>query len=268
MSRRTGRQCAAVALILLGASWPDGALAGAWTLAEGTGQVIVTGLVSAADSAFDAQADLAGRPDFEKGTVSLLLEYGLTDQLTLLASGEAGSERDGDLPVARPALFDAAIGARLRLFEEEGLIVSGQLSARIERAQAADLEGFAGLDWTSPQVEPRLLAGYGFSLAGYPAFAEAQAGYRFSLGEGPDEVKLDVTFGLRPWEDLLLLAQTFSTLSAGDECGSSYAYHKAQGSFVYDLNDRWSLQAGAVVTVAGRNALRERGLISGVWYRF
>lgn len=249
------------------ACWPTGASAGAWTLPEGTGQAIVTGLFSTADSSFDAHSAVAERPDFEKGTVSLLLEYGLTDSLTLIGSGEIGSERDGDLPAARPSVFDGSLGARLRLFAADGAVVSGQLSARLERAQAVGDEGFAGLDWTAPQVEPRLLAGYGFSLADYPAFVDTQAGYRLALGDGPDEVRLDVTFGVRPWDDILLLAQSFSTVSAGDD-GDSYAYHKAQGSLVYDLNDRWSLQAGAFATVAGHNALRERGLISAVWYRF
>ena len=205
--------------------------------------MIVTGLGSAADSVFDVRADIAERPDFEKGTVSLLVEYGLTDSLTLVGTGEAGMERDGDLPAARPAIFDASIGARLNLFEAHGIVVSGQLSARLERAQAVGNEGFAGLDWTAPQIETRLLAGYGFSLAGYPAFVDTQAGYRFAVGEGPDEIRLDVTFGIRPWEDILLLAQGFSTFATDNDGGSPYAYHKAQGSLVYDLNDRWSWQA-------------------------
>lgn len=254
-----------LALILVVAIRPTGALAGAWTLAEGTGQAIITGLFSSADSIFDAGANVIERPDFAKGTVSLLLEYGLTDRLTLLGTGEFGGERDGDLPAAR--LFDASLGARLVLFEDNGIVVSGQLSGRLERAQAVGDEGFAGLDWTAPQIEPRLLAGYGFSLGEYPAFVDTQAGYRLALGDGPDEVRLDVTFGIRPWDEILLLAQGFSTISAGGD-GDSYAYHKAQGSLVYDLNDRWSLQAGAFATVAGHNALRERGLISAVWYRF
>ncbi|NDV86199.1 hypothetical protein GTW51_05730 [Aurantimonas aggregata] len=257
-----------LALILVAAIRPTGALAGAWTLAEGTGQAIVTGLYATADSIFDAQSNVTERPDFEKGTVSLLLEYGLTDRLTLVGTGEFGGERDGDPPAARPALFDASLGARLALFEDSGVVVSGQLSGRLERAQAVGGdEGFAGLDWTAPQIEPRLLAGYGFSLGDYPAFVDTQAGYRLALGDGPDEVRLDVNFGIRPWDDILLLAQGFSTISAGGD-GASYAYHKAQGSLVYDLNDRWSLQAGAFATVAGHNALRERGLISAVWYRF
>jgi hypothetical protein len=256
-----------LALILAAATAPTDALGGAWTLPKGTGQAIVTGLYSTADSVFDTQANVAERPDFEKGTVSLLLEYGLTDSLTLLGTGEFGGERDGDLPAARPALFDASLGARLALFEDNGIVVSGQLSGRLKRAQAVGDEGFAGLDWTAPQIEPRLLAGYGFSLGDYPAFFDTQAGYRLALGDGPDEVRLDLTFGIRPWDDILLLAQGFSTISAGGD-GDSYAYHKAQGSLVYDLNDRWSLQAGVFATVAGHNALRERGLISAVWYRF
>ena len=193
------------------------------------------------------------------------------DGFTLVGKTEMGSERDGDLPFARPALSSAELGGRLRLWQGSGVVVSTAVSARFEEARADD--GSETFGWTRPEVETRLLAGYGFStgprLWSLPAFVDAEAAYRSRTGEGPDEILVDLTVGLRVRPDTLLLAQSFSTLSTAEEKGeASYAYHKVQGSVVYDLDARWSLQVGAFATVAGRNALREQGLVTAVWFRF
>ena len=271
-SRAGGIQPALVPLvvsaaILVGASSP--AHSGAWTLEEGTGQAIVTGLYSQADAAFDADGYPAPRSDFEKGAVAILVEYGLTETFTLLGEGEFGAEREGDLPFARPALSHVGIGGRLRLYEADGFVASGQISARVEDAFGAADAAVDTFGWDAPQIEARALAGYGFTLGDYPAFVDAQAAYRYRVGDGADEVKLDLTFGIRPWSNILLLAQGFATFSAGGgEDVETYAYHKAQLSVVYDVNEQWSVQAGGFATVAGTNAIKERGLITALWYRF
>ncbi|MCP3056135.1 hypothetical protein [Aurantimonas marianensis] len=256
-----------VGAMVFGASGP--AFAGAWTLEKGAGQAIVTGLYSQADEAFDADGHTAPRPDFQKGAVAVLVEYGLTETFTLLGEGEFGAEREGDLPFARPALSHAGIGGRLRLYEADGFVASGQISARVEDAFGAADAAVDTFGWDAPQIEARALAGYGFRVGDYPAFVDAQAAYRHRVGDGPDEVKLDLTFGVRPWSNILILAQGFATFSAGGgEDVETYAYHKAQLSMVYDVNERWSLQAGGFATLAGTNAIKERGLITALWYRF
>lgn len=271
-SRAGGIQPALVPLvvsaaILVGASSP--AHSGAWTLEEGTGQAIVTGLYSQADAAFDADGAPTPRPEFEKGAVAILVEYGLTETFTLLGEGEFGAEREGDLPFARPALSHVGIGGRLRLYEADGFVASGQISARVEDAFGAADAAVDTFGWDAPQIEARALAGYGFTLGDYPAFVDAQAAYRYRVGDGADEVKLDLTLGIRPWSNILLLAQGFATFSARSDADvETYAYHKAQLSMVYDFNEQWSLQAGGFATVAGTNAIKERGLITALWYRF
>ena len=44
-----------------------------------------------------------------------------------------------------------------------------------------------------------------------------------------------------------------------------YRYHNVQASVVLDVDKHWSLQAGTMGTLGGENALRERGLLFGVW---
>ena len=234
------------------------ALAGAWTLKAGTGQMIATGLRSTADEAFSGQGGTPASKAFSKTAGSLLLEHGWTDRLTVVGDVEFADEGDASNGYARSGFSHVAAGARLRVFEADGFVASAQVMGRLED------QGGDGL--TDIAVEPRLLVGTGLTLAGLPAFVDGQAAYRFRT-EGPDEVRLDVTAGIRPWEDWLFLAQSFSTISLGGG-HQAYDYHKAQASVVYDLNPRWSLQAGAFATYAGNNALKERGIVSAIWYRY
>ena len=233
----------------------DRALAGAWTLEAGKGEVIATGLYSSAWESFPAADGDPAAVGFAKTSASLFFEHGWTDRLTIVGDLEIGSESDAASGYARSGPSHFAAGARLRLFKAAGFVTSAQLTGRLE--EAGD-----GLD--SPAIEPRLLAGYGFSVQGMPAFVDGQAGYRWRAG-GADEVKLDLSAGIRPFDDWLLLAQFFSTMSVGSE---RYSHHKAQGSIVYDINTRWSVQAGAFATIAGENALKERGVVSAIWYRY
>lgn len=230
-------------------------LAGAWTLDAGKGQVIASGLHSTAGESFTAAGGDTAAVGFAKSSASLFFEHGWTDRLTVIGDLEIGSESEATSGYARSGPSHFAAGARLRLFKAAGFVASAQLTGRLEDAGE-------GLD--SPAIEPRLLAGYGFSVQGMPAFVDGQAGYRWRAG-GADEVKLDLSAGIRPFADWLLLAQVFSTMSVG---GERYSHHKAQGSVVYDINDRWSLQAGIFATIAGENALKERGVVSAIWYRY
>ncbi|MCB8840471.1 hypothetical protein [Aurantimonas sp. VKM B-3413] len=262
---------AAILSLIVLCAFPRQGRAGAWTLEERTGQAIVTGLYSGANESYGADGRAGPRPDFEKGSASALVEYGLTDAVTLLGSGEIGSEREGNYPFARPALSQLAIGVRVRMYEADGFVASVQLSGLVQDAQKVGDEATDTFGWTAPVIEPRALLGYGFTICGLPAFVNAEAGYRAATGEGPDETKIDLTAGIRPLPDLLVLAQSFSTLSAGrggGEDAAGYSYHKAQLSAVYDMSETWSLQVGGFATVAGTDALKERGLITALWYRF
>lgn len=67
------------------------------------------------------------------------------------------------------------------------------------------------------------------------------------------------------------LGSVYNTISDGggrDIFADSFRYHTALVSAVYDVSDRFSVQVGATATVAGKNALRERGPTLGLWYRF
>lgn len=251
-------------LVVVFAATETDAVAGAWTLPAGRGEVIATGLSSTAEERFGSGGEGTTPAGFAKGSASLFVQHGWTDRLTVFAKVEAGREADDASGYARSGLSEIIAGARFQVYSRSGFVASAGLSGRL-----ADEDG-DGMKFGGTRIEPRLAAGYGFELFGLPAFLQAEAGYGWHAGgEGFDEAKIDLTAGLRPFERWLVLAQSFSTIAVagpGDE--DAYAHHKLQGSVVYDIAEHWSLQAGVFATVAGENALEERGVVSAVWYRY
>ena len=67
----------------------------------------------------------------------------------------------------------------------------------------------------------------------------------------------------------MVLLQDFSSAapSRGSEIRRT-AYSKFQGTLVYDVSRRWSVQLGAFRTIAGRNAVRETGPLAALWVHF
>lgn len=115
----------------------------------------------------------------------------------------------------------------------------------------------------------RLQFGQGFSLGTWPAFVDFAPGVRIRAEPFPNEARIDFAFGLRPIPRLLILAQSFASVAPpGGLLIQRTAYAKLQGSLVYDLSRRWSVQLGAFRTIAGRNAVREMGPLVAVWVRF
>lgn len=246
----------------------DEALAGAWTFKAGDGQAIVTGLYSASNDGFDTAAS-GLETDYTKGTVSLLLDYGLLDGLTITAAAEIGAEQSGALPLARPGLTKAQLGARMRLYRSDRFAMSGAIGIVTEDAYGEADRLVDTFGWDAPMLEARWSGGMNFAVLGRSAFAEISAGYRYRIGEGPDEIVADATLGVHLTDRWMLIGQSFSTIStAFERPEDDYAFHKAQGSVVYRLNERWSVQAGAFATLAGHNALKERGVVTALWYDF
>ncbi|MGK2909197.1 MAG: hypothetical protein ACSLE1_05280 [Sphingobium sp.] len=244
------------------------AAAGAWNQEQGKGQVIVTGLYSHSDKGFSANGHVTDIDDYEKYEAYLLLEYGLTDDITLLVNpslthqGSDGSSDDVS------GLGYTEAGARYRVAQGTTTVLSLQGTTRI--AGETQSGSLAQLYQVKTEFDTRALIGKSFTIATRPAFIDVQAGYRFRSGGPPNEFRADATLGYRPAKGLLLLAQSFNVFSdgSGSRLLNSYRYHNLYLSGVYEIDRKWSVQIGGLGTLAGKNALRERGLVTGLWYRF
>jgi hypothetical protein len=245
------------------------ALAGAWTLDAGTGQLVVTNSLSQGVDIFDAARNLQPAPRYSKDELQALIEYGATDWFTLMLEPQL-QHVDIGAPVdaQRSGLGYSELGGRMRLFQGDSWVVSGQTTLRVPGT--FDRSNPAALGYTDTQVDVRALFGYTFAVGGWPALLDVQIAQRFNLGWQPDEFRGDITFGVRPAPRWLLLAQSFNVVSegAGTWGFPSYDYYKLQLSAVYAVTPKLSLQAGGFTTFAGRNALQENGLVLGAWYKF
>lgn len=240
------------------------ARAQAFTQEKGHGRVITSLLWSDSHKGFDDDGHTIDIADYKKTEVYFLAEYGLTDDLTLLltpslrdVSVEGGSDSKG--------FGYTDVGARYRVANTGNFVFSVQGLARFPGKKRRDLLAQVGV--TDMEYDVRGQAGYTF---GQGSFAIVEGGYRFRAGDPPNAFNLDATLGLRVAPKLLLLASSYNTISDSRGRGvfAPYRYHNVYLSGAYDVSRHVTLQLGASGTVAGRNALRERGLLAGVWYRF
>jgi hypothetical protein len=236
----------------------------AFTQREGEGRVISSVIYSRSTRGFDDDARVRDIPDYDKLEVYLLGEYGVTDDLTLLATP---SFRDVQVRGEDDStgLGFTDLGARYRVASGDRFAVSLQTLVRIPGQTRRDRLAQVG----QTDIEYDLRAQGGVSFDG-GHFAILEGGYRWRSGDPPDQVNVDATVGLRAAPRLLLLASSYNTISDGSGQGvfRRYRYHNLYLSAAYDVSPWVTAQVGTLATVAGRNALRERGLFGGLWFRF
>ncbi|MEO5866838.1 MAG: hypothetical protein ABIS14_03305 [Sphingomonas sp.] len=242
------------------------AIADPWTMPAGKGRVIVTAIYSQASRTFDDQGKAQQAPDYDQYQVYFQGEYGVTDDLTLLATPSLRrvTVQNGD---DSSGLGYTQLGARYRLFNRDGFVVSAQASEYIPGVRRRDR--VAQIGSTDFQTDLRAQIGYSFKIGRVDAFASADGGYRFRGDGQPNEIHGDFTLGIHATKRLLLVGNSFNTWSDG--AGSqvpAYRYNSIYAGAAYDLSDHVTLQLGGLTTASGRNALRERGIYTGVWIKF
>jgi protein XagA len=262
------KRCVAVALGLC--SLPSLAWSGAWTLPEGTGQWIATVCASAATNYFNMSANLAPTPRYDKDELQLLIEYGLTDQLTAIFSPSLQQ-----IDIAAPTSAERAgfgyteFGARYAFLQEPTWVFSGQATLRVPGT--TDTSNPAAIGYTDVEADIRALVGHNFAVSDMPAFFDLEVAERVRTAGYPSEFRFDATVGVKILPQWLLVAQSFNVVSEGSGVslfGGSYDYFKLQLSAVHTVAPNWWLQGGVFTTYIGYNALQENGLLIAVWHQF
>jgi hypothetical protein len=245
---------------------PAGALAGAWTLPQGTGQLIATlygwtgfgppwgGNPPVNQSRFDAQA---------------YVQYGLTDSFTVF--GQTAFEHYAlgrPTPDTYNGLDYSDLGLRAKLWSTGGWVFSGEGAVFIPGAhdsKAPTQEGDTG--WAG---EARLNAGRNFALGWIPGFVDAEAAYRVRTQGPPDEWHGDLTVGFKFTPQIMLMLQDFTTVSMTTKNRTFPAWRSStvEASVVYALNDKWSVQVGVFSTVWTVKTNTEHGVTIAVWRNF
>lgn len=253
---------------LLAAAMPRPAVAGAWLMPRGKGQLIAGAAFSGTTRAFDARGRLVPVPYYQKFELGTYIEYGIAERVTLVAAPSYDRIRAPPPAQSFQGLGESEFAARFGLFRDERTVVSLQTGVRTPGPSIADSTGPFD-PRRSLGFEFRGLVGRNIEVATMPGFIDVQGGYRYYTRNQPGEWRLDLTFGLRPLPQLLWLVQAFSVYStAGGGGFVRYSWTKVASSIVVDLHPQWSFQCGAFQTVAGVEAGRERGPFAALWYRF
>ena len=243
------------------------AQAGPWTMPKGEGRTIVTTIYSHAGKSFDASGNSFDAPDYDQLMAFFYTEYGLTDDITLIADPSVRRieiENAGD----GVGLGTTELGARFRLYHNDRFVLSVQATGFIPGTSRGSRVAQIGSN--DAQADARIQVGYGFTIGKVSGFASAEGGYRLRSADPPNEFHGDATLGVHASERVLLIGNLFNTWSDGRGRNGypSYRYSNLYAGGVVDVSRRVSFQLGALGTVSGRNALRERGLYSGLWLKF
>jgi hypothetical protein len=256
------------ALLLLAAA-PAAVQAQAWVQPEGKGRVITSVIYSRSDKGFDQNGDVIDINDYDQLQAYFNGEFGLTDDLTLLVTPSVRSIDVENEPFRSDTGFQFLdVGARYRVAQSDSTVFSLQAKGRLSidsfRDQLAQVSGQGN------ELQLRGQVGHGFKLGSQNSFASVDAGYNFRSKDPPNEYVVDLAIGTDLSPSFMVIGNLYNTFSdsRGNNGFGSYRYHNVILSGVYDVSDSVSLQLGGIATVAGRNALRERGVIAGFWVHF
>jgi hypothetical protein len=233
--------------------------ADAFVQKSGEGQVILLSTFDRADQYWTRGGQLVPVSEYRKFTLSTYAEYGFDDRTTLLGRAEGGRLDDAAGVKAQGA---GAIGARRLVFDAGALRVSAQALV----SAGSGLEGMPARS-SGAALDVRLAAARTFDLLRRPAFVELSGGPRMTVGDLRG-LRLDATFGFRPFEKWLVLLQSFNRFNEAGPFGGRARAHKAQATAIYDLSTQWSIIAGAFTTLSARAERRQHGALTGLMRRF
>lgn len=251
----------AVSALLVSAST---ASAGAWSQPKDHSQLILKYEQMRAVRAYDEDGRLADMPGVRLDrSLSGLVEYGLTDNLTVRLKGEwqSGEDLFTDFEGRGPL----EVGVAWQAYRDDRNAVAlyaGVASAGEGRNAGYAPPGAGERDWEVRILAGRSVGGGGWRWAPNGAFVEAQAAHLWRDGL-PDEVRADITAGVHLGENWMALAQAFGGRTIDDRA----RWLSTETSLVRHLGN-WSLQAGWRRTIAGKNTPLAQGAVLALWRRF
>ena len=264
---KVGRRAARAGLALAAMLFAHGeAFAGAWTLPQGTGQLIQTFSGWSGDG-----APWGGQPGVQqwRGEAETYGQYGVTDTLTIF--GQTALER---YVLTQPesssytGLDYSELGMRQRIWTSGTWVASGEATLFLPGAYNPASPAQTGN--TGGAGEGRLLVGTNYAFGFVRGFVDLEGAYRLRTAGPPDEWHGDATVGLELPYGLMALAQDFNTISSPSKNLSFPAWRSSMVEFslVSAPFWRWRVQLGWFQTVLAIRTNTERGVALALWRDF
>jgi hypothetical protein len=235
------------------------ARAGAWPMAPGRTQAIAKYERSDARQGYDPDGVLVAIDSRREETLSVFVEHGLTQRLTLQA--KAGVTRGHDKWVEYSGRGPIELGLRWTARRDDRSSLAVYLGAG--EAGVGRNAGYAAPGQGSLDLEARVLYGRSAVWKGREVFVDLEAA-RLKRQGLADETRIDATLGVRPAKHWLVLAQTYA--GQADRRPVRSRWVKNEVSVVRAFGD-WSAQVGWRDTLIGRETARDRGVVLAMWRR-
>lgn len=232
------------------------AAAGAWTRAESE--------IFTAQSVRFFTTELTGDTDtpFRRVSTDSYLEYGLTDAITLGGELRFGQRLDGVQEGEVKGFL------RARLYKGDSDVASVEIGGGFPV-----IDGRTPLDLTRDTTAEGIVRasyGRGFQSEWGGGWLDASIAFRHRSGPPADELRLDLTAGLRPTENWVLLAQSFSTLGLRNNgfTGADFDVVKFSASVGYRITETRTLLLSATQDAFGRNINLGTEVAVTIWTLF
>ena len=246
------------------------ALASAWNIDDNRVLIISRADYFTADLAPTSimGTPVAGR--FRRIESNTYAEFGLTKDITIggkIFYGTSWLTRGTDTTTAT-GISELEGFAQYQVFRNDrhagAIKVTGGIPSTLGSGAQPSLE--------SNGAEGEIAALYGRTISYAPIkiFAATEIGYRKRFSDPADQARLLTTIGIEAHKKFLILFDTFSIKSLGNERpgGADFDIVKIQPSLLWRVSKRLSIQAGVSEEIAGRNIDLGRTVFLGLHTRF
>ncbi|MCF8470837.1 MAG: hypothetical protein K9G30_08630 [Parvibaculum sp.] len=249
------------------------ARAGGWPLAPGSAEIITSATRLRTDQRFDGEGKKRWTSRYTKLEISPYMEYGLAENLTLV--GEAAWTRETTdyfgTTFKNEDVSRLKAGARLALGTWQETLFSLQPLATLHLMEAGDDP--AATKSGDMDAELALVLARSGRLLGLDVFSVQEVGYNYRDRSRPDEMRADITLGLKPWPGTMFLLKSLNTAAVKRTAsGQLYRASKLEVSVVQSLPEwiapGWSIEGGMEETIAGRSSVTGTTAKFALWYRF
>ncbi len=223
--------------------------AGAWTQKKSSGYFQLGSQFLSAKKAYDAEGNKFPIPDFTDITINFYGEYGLTNDLSLIANIPfyRSLKFDGFPPageVSKSGISDSHLGVKIKLTEFSQNVLSASAMVGIPLGERNDSTGL----WTgSEEWNQRVMVNFGRSFYPLDLYLSSSLGYNNRTNGFSDEIRYSLEGGYFVIKNKLLLILRLAGVaslkngSLGNVSGVAGLYANDQNFLAYGPEVHYSI---------------------------